>query len=443
VKLRLGSLRQRLLACLLLVWALGAAAMAAYFQSHAVTPEEVLEDASLATQARILVGGLRFSPSGRFEALRMPARWRAVYAASEGGFYTLYDPAGRVAARSANLAAPLPLMTLPAGQSVSRLRLVGPDQELAVSSRAPHGFWLMVARSNPTLVDATPADELEGLTPGLIFAAAALLGLVVAWLVSKWSLRPLKLAATEARAIGPDSPLRLSAERLPAEVQGLAKAVNRALDRVTAAYANEKRFTAEAAHALRTPLTVLDLRLQRAEAEGQIDWTAVRADLAELTRLISGLLTLARADRSQAFRDSGEVNLTRLAREAAASIAPALDRAGRSIEFAGPDGLTVQGDRGELFELVVALLDNALAHGRGHIRVELARTDSKARLRVVDQGDGVPGEARERVFERFHTLDAAGRGAGLGLAIVRQTARAHGGEALFLDGAVVEVVLGA
>ena len=443
MKLRLGSLRQRLLACLLLVWALGAAAMAAYFQLQAVTPEEVLEAASLPTQARVLAAAMRFSPSGQLQAIRIPARWRAVYASPDGGFYTLYDPAGRMVARSSNRAQPLPLVTLPAGQSVSRLRLMGSEQELAVSSRAPHGYWLMVARTNPSLVDEAPSEALEDLTPGLIFAAAAMIGLAVAWWVSKWSLRPLKQAAIEARAIGPDSPLRLSAERLPVEVQGLANAVNRALDRVMAAYANEKRFTAEAAHALRTPLTVLDLRLQRAEAEGEVDWPAVRADLAELTRMISGLLTLARADRSRTFRDQAEVNLTRLAREAAASIAPALERAGRSIELTGPEGLTVLGDRGELFELAVALLDNALVHGRGHIRVELARTEDKAVLRVVDEGEGVPPEAREAVFERFHALDPVAGGAGLGLAIVRQTARAHGGEARFLDGGVVEVVIGA
>ena len=442
MKLRGRSLRQRLLAALFLVWALGAAAMAAYFMSQAVTPEEVLEATSLTTQARVLKSGLRFSASGQFKAVQLPARWQGVYAAPAAGFFTLYDPAGRPVARSSNLIAPLPALPLAPGQLLSPMRLIGPAQNLAVAARAPNGFLLVVARSNASLRDETPAQEVQDLAPGFIFTMAALIGLLAAWQVAAWSLRPLRQAAAEAADVGPDSPVRLSVERLPSEVQRLAKAVNRALDRVAEAYGNEKRFTAEAAHALRTPLTVLDLRLQRGQSEGEVDWPAVRADVAELARVVSGLLALARADRSRAFREAGEVNLTRLAREAAASVAPALERVGRPIELVAPEALLVRGDQGELFELVVALLDNALVHGRGRILVELERADERTVvLRVGDEGDGVVAEAREAVFERFHKLDAASGGAGLGLAIVRQTARGHGGEACFKDGAVVEVHL--
>ena len=236
---------------------------------------------------------------------------------------------------------------------------------------------------------------------------------------------------------------RRSRKRLPAEIRPLAQAINRALDRVSEAYGNEKRFTADAAHALRTPLAVLDLRLQRAQAEGGPDWPAVRADIAELTRLVSGLLALARADRARLFRERDEINLTRLVREAAAAIAPALERVGREIELDAPEpALTIHGDAGELRELVVAVLENALVHGRGRILAELAPGEAgTVVLRVSDQGEGVAVEAREVVFDRFHKLDAASGGAGLGLAIVRQTARGHGGEARFLDGAVVEIVL--
>jgi signal transduction histidine kinase len=443
MRLRPGSLRQRLLAALLLVWALGAAAMAAYFLNQAVTPEETLEGASLITQARALEGSLRFSGPGLFTTLQIPARWRAVYAAPNGGYFTLFDGQGHVVARSPNLVAPLPLPPLEPGERVSPLRLIGPSQVLAVTARAPHGYRLVVARANPSLVDETPGQQMQDLVPGLIFAVAALFGLVSAWFVSAWSLRPLKRAAEDAAAIGPESPSRISVDRLPSEVQRLAKAVNHALDRVAEAYGAEKRFTAEAAHALRTPLAVLDLRLQRAEAEGAVDWPAVRADVAELARVVAGLLTLARADRAGGLRDADEVNLARLVREAAAALAPAIEARGRSIEVTAPEELLiVRGDRGALFEAVVALIDNALVHGQGRIRAELARVDgSAARLRLCDQGRGVPVEAREAMFERFHKCDAASAGAGLGLSIVRQTARAHGGEAEFAAAASVEVRL--
>lgn len=440
---RFSSLRLRLLLALVLVWTLGAAAMGAYFASQAVTPEEVMEGASLTTQARDLTAALKFSKDGRFQGVSIPARWRGAYQSPDGAFYTLYDFAGRAVARSPNLAAPLASFAPAPGQAITSFRLIGPNQDLAVAARAPGGYGLIVARSNPSRVDETPATQLADLIPALIFIFAAIVGLVAAWGVAGWSLAPLGRAAREARAIGPESPARLTVRGLPAEVRPLAKAVNRALNRVAEAYENEKRFTAEAAHALRTPLAVLDLRLQRAQAEGQVDWPAVRADVAELTRVISGLLALARADRSSAFRDVRPVNLSRLAREAAASLMPSVERAGRAIEVVAPDSLAVQGDRGELFELLVALADNALVHGRGRIWIELAGAgDEAAILRVRDEGPGVAAEAREAVFERFHKLGAASGGAGLGLAVVRQIARAHGGEARFLDGPVVEVRIG-
>ena len=440
---RFSSLRLRLLLALILVWALGVSAMAAYFASQAVTPEEVMEGASLTTQARDLAGALRFSKSGRFAGLTVPARWRGAYQSPNGAFYTLYNPAGRAISRSSNLATPLAPFTPAPGQAVTPFRLVGPNQDLAVAARAPGGYSLIVARFNPSRIDETSAAQLADLIPALIFVLAAIFSLGTAWGVAAWSLAPLGRAAREAQAIGPESPVRLTVRGLPAEVRPLAKAVNRALNRVSEAYDNEKRFTAEAAHALRTPLAVLDLRLQRAQAEGQVDWPAVRADVAELTRVISGLLALARADRSRAFRDVQPVNLSRLAREAAASLMPSVERAGRAIEVAAPDSLAVQGDRGELFEMLVALTDNALVHGRGLIRVELAGDGGDgAILRVCDEGAGVTAEAREAVFERFHKLDASSSGAGLGLTVVRQIARAHGGEARFLDGSVVEIRIG-
>ena len=223
----------------------------------------------------------------------------------------------------------------------------------------------------------------------------------------------------------------------------LAEAVNLGLERVAAAYALERRFTAEAAHALRTPLAVLDLRLQRAEQGGQIDWRAVRGDLAELNRLIASLLALARADRAEVFRNRARVNLRRLVRETAATFAPRLDLFGRTIEVVAPDALvTVNGDAGELRELLFALIDNALVHGDGRVLVELRMEGATAVVVVIDDGPGVSEDSREMVFERFCKGDPASPGAGLGLAIVRQIARGHGGEARFVGRAGIEVRLG-
>jgi two-component system sensor histidine kinase TctE len=437
------SLRLRLFAALLLVWALGAGAMTVFLQSQAASPDEQLEENSLSTQARDLVGGLRFDAAGRLTRVTIPQRWRQAYDQPGAAYFTLFDPAGRMVAKSANLAQPMAPTPLADGVDLTPLRLVGPDQDLAVTAKAPNGYRLVAARSNPGRVDETPMERMEDFAPILVFILAAAVGLAIAAFVVAWSLRRLSSVAREAAAIGPDSlDARLSLQDLPSEIRPLAVAVNRALDRVSKAYDNEKRFTAEAAHALRTPLAVLDLRLQRAEQGGAPDWPAVRADIAELTRVVSGLLALSRADRARTFRASSPVNLTRVVREAAAALAPSLERDRRAIAVEAPEeALSLGGDAGELREMVFALIENALTHGRGDVVASLRREADETVLTVLDEGDGVAAEARETVFERFHKLEATSPGAGLGLAIVRQTARNHGGEARFVDGAAVEVRL--
>ena len=435
------SLRLRLLLALLLVWSLGAAAVLTYLRVQTASPTEILEDTSLASQARELLRGLDVVPGAR-AVIHIPARWRKAYRQSDGAFFTLYDPSGAVAATSPNLTAPLPIVPLAAGRQVSPLRLVGPDQWLAITAEAPGGYRLVVARTNPGVTGQGLWAQLSDFVPGLLFVLVALIGLIVAWLVAAWSLRPLERAAREAAAIGPDRlGARLTTDGLPAEVRPLAQAVNVGLERVAAAYASEKRFTAEAAHALRTPLTVLDLRLQRAGQGGDIDWAAVRADLAELTRLVNGLLTLARADRDARFRTRAPVNLSRLVREAVAAVAMRFDAAGRVAEVsAAPEPVWLQGDEGELRELLFALLDNALIHGAGQVTIDL-RADPDVVLTVENEGKGLPAEAWELVFERFHKQSPTSPGSGLGLAIVRQTARGHGGEARFVAPGAIEVRL--
>jgi signal transduction histidine kinase len=440
-----ASLRLRLLLALLLVWSLGAAAVLTYLQVQAASPSEILEDTSLASQARELLRGIQVDAATGRTAVHIPPRWRTSYTQRVGAYFTLYDPHGGVAATSPNLTAPLPLVPLEAGKQVSPLRLLGPDQWLAITAAAPGGYRLVAARANPGVTGQDLWAQLSDFGPAVLFVVVALVGLLVAWWVAGWSLRPLGHAAREAAAIGPERMgARLTTEGLPAEVRPLAEAVNVGLARVADAYASERRFTAEAAHALRTPLTVLDLRLQRAEQGGAVDWTAVRADLAELTRLIAGLLALARADRDARFRKRAPVNLSRLLREAVAAAAMRFDAVGRTVEIAAPEGpISVQGDEGELREMAFALLDNALVHGAGEVTVDLRVQGPAVVLVVSDEGAGLPPEAREIVFERFHKQSATSPGAGLGLAIVRQTARGHGGEARFVAPSAVEVRLGA
>jgi signal transduction histidine kinase len=436
-----ASLRARLVVALLAVFALGAAATLLLISSHARSLGEVLEDSSLETQARDLIAGLRFDPDGRLLSVRPSAVWAQAYASGKAA-YAVYGADGRLEARSPGARPPPARLAPKGGQEITPLRLIGPGQDLALGAGAPFGGSVSVTRINPGMPNSDAPDPWDTIAPLSLVAVLAAAAMLVAWSVAGWSLTPLKRTVEEAAAIGPERPeARLSGAGLTSEFQPLAGAVNRALDRVAAAYEAERRFTADAAHALRTPLSVLDLRLQRAQADGRVDWPVVRADLAELARVVAGLLALSRADRAVAGEPHTRLNLARLVREVAASMTPALEAEGRTLDVSAPAVLELRADARELRDLLYALLDNARAHGRGEVAVTLQEADGRAMLVVADAGEGVAEDARERMFERFQQVDAGRGGAGLGLAIVRQAARNHGGDAHFIGAARVEVQL--
>jgi two-component system sensor histidine kinase QseC len=265
-------------------------------------------------------------------------------------------------------------------------------------------------------------------------------GTVLAWFVATWSLRRLKAAASDAARVGPSAPeARISTDRLPREVKPLVDAANGALDRLADAYEIERRFVADAAHALRTPIAVLNLRLQRAKLGGTLDWSAVERDLGQLSQLANQLLSLTRkehARRVTAISDCPIINLSRIAREAAAAVFPIAEDADRPIEMVVPDAMPVRGRPDDLRDMIRNLLDNALIHGAGTIRVfgEVVRERSQAAITVSDEGNGVPNELQGVIFNRFQKGLIDSPGHGLGLAIVKEVVRAHNGSVGFLPG---------
>jgi two-component system, OmpR family, sensor histidine kinase TctE len=272
----------------------------------------------------------------------------------------------------------------------------------------------------------------------LVFVPLAAASFALVWLIGRWSLRPLARASREAAAIGPANPSgRVSVEALPREVRPLVDAVNGALERLDRAYAAQRRLTADAAHELRTPLAVLGLRLQRAKLDAAVDWPAVERDLAQMSRLVGQLLDLARLEDPARLEDRaglGPVNLARVAREAAATVLPLAEGKGRPLEVEAVDAVSLLGRPEELRGAVRNLLENALVHGEGAVRVSVREepggdTGRRVVVEVADQGPGIAEGLREEVFERFHKAAPSEAGAGLGLAIVRQVAHAHGGEA--------------
>lgn len=275
----------------------------------------------------------------------------------------------------------------------------------------------------------------------LVLLAFSLVATGLIWIVSAWSMRPLAEASREAGQVGPANPeARLTTARLPWEVRPLVTAVNAALDRMALAYEIERRFVADAAHELRTPLTVLSLRLQRAKLSGSPEWSAIEQDLGQFGRIVGQLLDLARKEAAGRLDTGpgGVVDLGRLAREVAAMMLPLAEKANRFIDLDLPVALPVRGRADDLRDMLRNLLENALVHGRGSVRVSGAMLKREGgvvqvAMTVADSGTELQTAEREALFERFRKADPSSPGSGLGLAIVREVVRSHGGTVQFLS----------
>jgi signal transduction histidine kinase len=221
------------------------------------------------------------------------------------------------------------------------------------------------------------------------------------------------------------------------EVADLARSFNRAADRIQQLVESERRQLAFASHELRSPLARLRVSIEMMAGDPALKARAER-DVGELDALIGELLeasrleALGRADRDEA------VDLLGLVAEEAARVEAAVE--GEAVE--------VRGDPRLLRRLVRNLLENARRHGGTSVEARVERLETGARLTVADRGAGVAPAERERIFEPFYRPPAApetGASYGIGLALVRQIARAHGGEARCLPreggGTAFEVLL--
>ena len=205
------------------------------------------------------------------------------------------------------------------------------------------------------------------------------------------------------------------------EVARLAASFNRAATRIEELVNAHRMLLSNASHELRTPLSRIRLAIELFQEKGDAKYKAeLEHDIAELDLLIDEILMASRLDATRALPSSEQVDLLALVAEE-----------GTRYDCV-PDGepVVVRGDPRLLRRLVRNLIENARRHGKPPLRLEVRAENALAVLSVMDGGDGVPQAERERVFQPFHRLGTEGNGAGLGLALVRQIARLHGGDAV-------------
>jgi signal transduction histidine kinase len=210
----------------------------------------------------------------------------------------------------------------------------------------------------------------------------------------------------------------------------LIRAFNAALDRVAEAFDRRRRFIADVAHELRTPLAVLNMHVDKlpvGEPKADLQRTVFR-----LGQMVGQMLDAERL--ALAARRHEEVNLVALARLAVAEIAPLAVSHGYEVAVSAVrDEVIVSGDSHALSRALANLLGNAVAHGGGSGTIEV-RVSATGTIDVVDQGPGIAAEAQERVFEPFHRERWDKDGCGLGLHLVREVMQAHGGKARLIGG---------
>jgi len=425
-----GGLARRLAWRLAVVMLAGVGLAAAAVAWRTIATIRSIDDAALQSQAQLVASQLAAGPDGR-PTLQLPGTLAARFRESDdGSFFLVYGRSDHaLIAWDANAAAAVgPFVPPPPATGLFRVPPSVDYPEGMLGAVIDAGPWRVVVaqthEQSQALLDSVLHEFLFS-TLWLLLPIGAMTVLIGVVTIVQ-GLRPLREASEAAACVGPDRPgVRLPEAGMPAEVQPLVAAVNEALARLEQAIDAQRRFFAEAAHALRTPLAVLTARID--ELPTAPETAALRGDVNRVTRLVGQMLAMARLE-DLPLDLTGTVDLHRVAVEVISDLAPLAIR--RQVELMLTERERPPPIRGNAAAVALALtnlLDNALAYAPAGTAVEVELA-APATIRVSDRGPGVPAAERQAIFARYHRARGARpAGAGLGLAIVAEIASAHGG----------------
>jgi len=310
-----------------------------------------------------------------------------------------------------------------------------PWSDAVVSRRDTAGgdLWIAAGGIDPATIslgDSFRYFLTQGLLPVLL--ALGLMGLIAMLVALPLLTRALRPLTADVEAIRPDRPdRRIRESEVPRELLPLARGLNAALDRLSDELTRRKRFIADVAHELRTPLAILSLQIEALQApQGKED---LRRIVARLSQLVAQMLDVERL--SMAARPGREIDLAEIAREVVTDMAPLALAAGYEIGLDSPaEPVMVAGDPQALGRALANLVGNAVAHGGGAGNIRVAVGEDRS-VEVSDGGPGIPQALRPQLFEPFSRARWDRDGCGLGLHLTREIMRAHGGEARLVESA--------
>ena len=433
------SIRLRLTAwyVLTLAIALGAVAFALVFVFRSAMERQL--DDELSARAAQVVSTLQLEGSG----LSLQGQNGDESLVVGGEFVGLYGPTGKLLESSvappqqaadaiasfAAGSATTSSLTVTSGAEHLRVRAV------PVTTGAQRLGTVVIVRSI-TPIDAAERQLLGVL--GLALPLAVVIAAVGGYVLAYRALRPVEQLRRAAEEYGAtDLSRRLAPRELRDDELGrLARTLDAMLDRVAAAVEQQRRFTGDASHELRTPIATiladasLSLERSRSAEDYRAAITRIESETTRMARIVEGLLVLARADARSAPPSADEANVRAVLEASVRRVTSRAMERGVRIETRVDPALVVADRDSGLERVFDNLLDNALRYAPGGsvIEIEAAARDGMARVTVADHGPGIPPDERSRVFERFHrSPGSSGSGAGLGLAIAHAIVDAHRG----------------
>ena len=433
------SMRRRTLALVLGLMLLGTLAMTLFNYFDSTHEVEEIYDAQLAHSARLLQGLMRTpvredERAGLYRAFN-EALAQAGQRSKPGHPYEcklafqVWDASGHLLVHSAGA----PSLESPSQQEGFAALELGPHKWRGFLLRdSSTGLLIWTGERDDVRRELVTSIVRHTLFPTLL---GSLLLAALLWWAIGWGLAPLRNMAAVIRARHADSLQPLQLEPLPSELAPMQAALNRLLGQIEQLLERERRFIADAAHELRTPLAVLRVHVQNAtqardEAERQQSLGYLLGGIDRATRVVNQLLTLARMEPLIERGEMAQVDVLALVRETLAELTPWVLKQGLELDLeAGEGDYHLNADPGSLGIALQNLVTNAVNHSPagGRLHVRLSADAQRLLLQVEDQGPGIPAEDLERVFERFYSRGTV-QGAGLGLAIVQSIARRHAGQ---------------